>query len=317
MKTFLKSTALLIILSFCGKELFAQGFYFRGGLGYAIPQAGQTLDGTGTPYSGTSNNTMTIDSTKYTSYNISKVSFTSGVHISIAGGYMFNKHVGVDLSASFGMSNTQYIFNDNNVTIGGVPCNVQFVTKAINPIMLMPSLVLQSGGDVLNLYTRFGIAIPLKTYLQQDQLITNLPGTGTIETDDYVWKISNAFSLGITAAAGVQYKITDNIKVWGEASMLSLTVFAKESDMTEVTVNGQGGYLSQVPVAQQKIYYSSNFNSTTSDYFHQPTFSQPFSNVAFNVGFTYLFPRDVTNTKNSHGHHGYKKPALEDKINRV
>ena len=265
---------------------FAQEFYTRFGLGYALPQAGQTMDGTATPYSGTASN-YTVSGTNYTSYNIKKVSFSSGLH-GVAGlGYMFNSHVGVEGSLDFLLSAKQYSFTFQNVTIGGVASNVDIIQKAKNCILFTPALVLQSDGKRANLYTRLGVVVPLNTKITQDQIFTNLPGTGAIQSDDYSWEIKNSFSLGFSAAAGVKYAVNERMKLWGEVSFLSLAMYAKEANLTEVSVNGQGGYLDQVAADQRKVVYSDNFKSTTNDYFHQPTYSQPFSNVTINVGVQY------------------------------
>lgn len=297
------------------EKVNAQGWYIRGSIGYAIPQAGQVVDGTGTPYNGTINNTTGITGA-LTSYNFDRSTFTGGSHLVLGVGYMFNEHVGLDLSASFGLSNQQQTFNDNNVVLDSIPSNVQVLQHAQTPVMLMPALVIQSSGEKVQLYTRAGLAIPLRTQIQQDQLITNLPGYGAVETDDYSFKVTNYFSMGITAALGVQYKLNDHSLAYFEASLLSLSVFIKEADLTSVSVNGQGNYLSQVPVNNRNTYYSNNFTSTANDQSHQPTFSQPFSNVMFSIGIKGILSHPEPTVKNGKGHNS-KRYDEEDHINDI
>ncbi len=264
----------------------AQEFYTRFGLGYAFPQAGQTMDGTATPYNGSASNS-TISGTNYTSYDLKKLSFSSGVHGVAAIGYMFNKHVGVETSLDYLLSAKDYTFTYHNINISNIASDVNILQRAKNCLLFTPALVLQSEGKRANLYTRLGIVLPLNTKITQDQVFTNLPGTGAIESDDFTWEIKNKFALGFSAAAGVRYQLNNRMKLWGEVSFLSLAVYAKEANLTDVSVNGQGGYLSQVPMDQRKVVYSSNFTSTTNDYYHQPVYSQPFSNVTVNVGVYY------------------------------
>ncbi len=305
----------LLVIAILGSRgnVSAQGFNFRGTIGYAMPMAGQTLDGTGMPYNGNTTNSV-VDSANYTSYSIKGASFSSGFHGTLGVGYMFSKYIGVDLAMSFGVSSTSYTYNDNNEVLGGVAYNVQVVQKAQSPLMLIPALVLQNNGAVFNVYARFGLALPLNTTIIQDQYLTNLPGTGAIETDDYTWQVKNSFSLGMVAALGLQYKVTDHFKISFEASMLSLSVYTKEADLTNISVDGQGNYVSQVPAAQTKIYYSDNFKTVSNDYYHQPVYSQPFSNLSFNIGFQVLFPSEKQyGNKYKYTH---KKYSEEDHINR-
>ncbi len=300
-----------LVAQFCAPESAeAQGFYLRGGLGYAVPQAGQTLDGTGTPYDGSMLNNI-ADSTS--TYSISKISFSQGVHLTLAGGYMFNEHIGVDLAAAIGLSMSQFIANQDSVRSGGDLYNVQYVQKAISPLVLMPSLVLQSGGEKLNIYVRAGLAIPIKSKLQSDQIVTSLPTLGAGQTEDYSYTVKNSFSLGTTAAIGARYKFSDQVGIYFEASMLSMSLFVKEADLNSVSVDGQGNYISQIPVNERNIYYSNKFTSSIGDYYHQPVYSQPFSNIMFTVGMHF----QLGDQKFSTVKHGpVKKYSEEDHINR-
>ena len=268
-----------LVLSLVATTGFAQGFYIRAGLGYAVPQAGSTTDGTGQPYNGTQNNTTYLNT-----YSLKGASFSAGLQGTLGLGYMFSDHVGVQLDAGIGLSAKKYTYTDNDVTVGGVLSDASIVQQAKTPVIMMPSLVIQSGGKI-NLYSRLGLAIPLNTKITQDQIISNAPGTGATEVDDFTFKIKNYFSLGFSAAAGVQYKLKDNMSIWGEVSILSLSAYIKEADLTTVTSNGQGVSLSQV-TGNQTIKYSKTA-SVDSTYATQPSYSQPFSNVGIHVGVTF------------------------------
>ncbi len=269
-----------LVLSLAASTSFGQGFYFRGGLGYAFAQAGSSTDGTGQPYNGTQNNTNSL-----TTYNLKGASFSAGVQGNLGVGYLFSDHVGVQLDAGFGLSTKKYTYNANNVTVNGVLSNVSIVQQAKTPVVMMPSLVIQSGGDKINLYSRLGIALPLNTKITEDQIITNAPGTGATEVDDFTFKVKNYFSLGFSAAAGLQYKVNDKVSIWGEVSILSLSAYIKEADLTAVTANGQSVSLTQVS-GNQTIKYSKTAN-VDSTYSTQPSYSQPFSNVGINVGISF------------------------------
>ena len=274
-----KISCLILALSAFAGSASAQ-FYVKLGAGYAIPQAAQTFDGTGQVYNGTQHNTT------YTqTYTVKPASFSAGVQGFLGIGYMFSEHVGVELNGNIGIKPKKYTYSIDSIMIGGVESKVSVVQQAKSPFVLMPALVLQTGGDKLNLYTRFGLALPLSNGIKEDQVITNLPGAGAVETDDFTFNIKNSFSLGFAAAAGVRYKLSDKLSLWGEVSLLSMSVYVKEADLTNVTANGQYIPLSQVS-GPQKIKYSRNA-TVDSNQTVQPAYSQPFSNIGFNVGLSF------------------------------
>ncbi len=256
----------------------AQGFYFRIGLGYALPQAGQTIDGNAIPYSGSRTNTTYLQT-----YNIKSASFTSGTQSTSGFGYQFTEHIAAQLDAAFGLSTTTYTFADNNITFSGYNANGSYVQRANNSIILEPSIVLQSGGSSsVNVYTRIGLAIPVITKITEENnyYIPSLP-----TNVDLTYQISNSFSLGFNAAAGLQYKMNDRMNLWGEISMLSLSLFIKESVLKSFTEDGVTYPLDSIG-GPHKVTYSKNVSVDT-NYAKLPTYSQPFSNIGIMIGFTF------------------------------
>jgi len=276
----MKKAALLALgISLIANVANAQ-FYFRAGAGYAVPQAGQTLDGNATPYSGTRSN-----STYSVSYDMKNVSFSSGAQAVLGFGYMFNDHVGVQLDGSFGLANTKYSFTDQNVNLGGgYQGNVHINMKAKSPVVLMPSLVLQTGGSsAWNLYTRFGAALPLMSSISNEQVIF-VPSVSVTET--ITSKLTSSFSLGFAAAAGLQYKISDKTTFWAELNMLSMSLMLKEVTYQTATINGVTYPLDSLSIPPS-IKYSKNAIVDT-NYNTLPTYSLPFSNLGVHIGFTFL-----------------------------
>lgn len=304
----MKKTQILlvaVVASMVSSAAVAQGFYLRLGLGYAFPQAGQTMYDTPTPYNGfpTGYNGTRTNTAATQVYNIKGASFSAGMQGSIGAGYMFNNNVGVQLDGAIGLGTKKYTFNDDNVSLNvgnnnTIAVNISTTQQAKTPFILLPSLVLQSGGDKVNVYSRFGLAVPLASKVTQDQVITNLPNTGAMTVDDFTWTIKNSFSLGFSAAAGVKYNINDRMSIWAELSILSMTVNAKEQDLKSWTENGQSVPLSNYSNAQ-KITFSKTA-TLDSNYSQFPTYSQPFSNIGINVGVTFnLSDRHSTGRRSS------------------
>jgi len=303
-----KIGCLIFVLSAAAYTASAQ-FYLRAGLGYAFPQAGQTTYNTGIPYyefSSAYSGTRTINASGSQTYNIKPVSFSSGVQSVLGLGYMFTENIGFQLDAGIGLADKKYTFNDENIpinyasgsTVVTIVSNVSTTQQASTPFFLMPSLVLQTNRDKLNVYTHFGLALPLNTKITEHQIITNAPGTGSLSTDDFTWQVKSGFSLGFTAALGLKYSINDKVSIWGELSLLSMAVYTKEQDLQSWVEDGQPVALSNYPNAQKiKFSKTATVDSTYSSF---PTYAQPFSNIGINVGVSFNLSEKRTPRHSKH-----------------
>ena len=222
-----RTVYLLFALLTISSSAFAQGFYFRGGLGYDFSMSGETSDGNGTPLSGS------VKNGSYTqTYSINRVSFGTGLQANVAVGYMFTRNVGIDLGLEAILAPKSYSFSIDSVNYGGVESSLTYTQKANNPVFLVPALVMQTDNEKWNIYSRVGIVLPLSTAMTQDQIIQNLPGTGALTTDDFTFKMTNSFSVGFSGTVGVKCSITDRLKVFGEFNFFSLSVLTKTSDIS-------------------------------------------------------------------------------------
>ena len=276
-----KIACLLLALLAITAITYAQGLYYRVGLGYAIPNAGQLNDGNGYPYNGTIGNANSSLQT----YKINNASFSSGVQSSIAAGYMFNKNAGFDLAIGSVLAAKKYTFTAGNVSVGGISSDFSQVQQVKAPMFLIPSAVLQTEAGNMDFYLRVGVVLPLRTRFTQDQIITNLPGTGALTTNDFTFEIKNNFALGFAAAAGLKYKMNGRTSLWGELGFMSLSVTAKQGNLVAATQNGQQIDLDYVSGAKVVNYSKSVVVDSTGT--QLPTFSIPFSNVGIHIGLSY------------------------------
>jgi len=257
-------------------ERVRPAWYFRGGLGYAMTDNGEYFGLYGVPTSGSVtyiNNGSTLSSYKY-----DKVSFDKGVNATIAGGIMFNRHVGIDLGINIGLAPHQYTFTANGWDIDNNVVNSVIKTRAKSPLFIMPSLVMQTGSMPVNLYIRAGLVIPMNTKLtfdEQDSYVSN--GIGIVQ--EYVSQVSNRFSLGYSAAIGVSYKLRGNTNIWAELSHVSLTADAKQSDLKSVTQNGVS-----IPLSNYNTTVTYTNSGGVND--NDPS-SEPFSSIGMNIGVSF------------------------------
>jgi len=293
---FMKKTLIAGLVFLSVSNCASAQFYLNLGAGYALPAAGQTMDAEGNVYNGSINNTV--------NYNMKSASFAAGLWGNVALGYMGGANIGVQLDAGFGLATKKYTFNNNNIVVSSGPVygNESIVQQAKGPFIVTPSFVIQSGGDPWNFYGRLGIALPLDTKINQDQIISTLPGQGAVVIQDVTFQIKNSFSLGYTAAVGVQYKVNDRLKIFGECSILSMSQYIKESDFKNISVSVGGvGYTTtyQGPTVTK---YSKNATYDTVNYAQLPSYSQPFSNVAFAFGVSFR----LSEQKQHHSKHRIK-----------
>jgi hypothetical protein len=275
MNTIKRSLLLLLCLVLIADVTYAQ-LYFRAGTGYAFPWAGESRAGDGT-FSGNYNNSIqTLNSGivlySFPTFVIKQASYSSGYHGSLGVGYLFNPHFGLQLDADLGIANSKLTFN-----IEDLSGKTTITRQASHPVMLLPSIVMQTGGEVFNGYCRFGTALPVRNQVAEKIIFTDAAVSGG-KSYEYNADISNTFSLGITAATGIQYKFNSRLSIWGEVSMLSMSLFIKEADGKSFTING----ISQ-PLPPN-IKYTRNGSFAQAE---QAAYQQPYSNLGINVGISY------------------------------
>jgi hypothetical protein len=254
----------------------SSGLYIRAGAGYAFPTASQTRDVDGFPINGSATYTSNQG---FTAMDMKKFSFSSGVVANIEMGYMFNNNFGVALNTMLGIKmNKATAHNNYPVTTSGTTYNVSQVAtvKANMPVILTPSLVFQTGKKI-KLYMRGGIALPVKTGMKAETNNTDYMPQGYTTTVSWKQDLKMKFNIGFSGACGVKVPVSKHVMVYGEASVLSLSLYVKESNLTEYYQNGIN---LTSRISNPKLKYGTTLNGST----NYGTYSMPFSHVAGNVG---------------------------------
>ncbi|MGN6475794.1 MAG: outer membrane beta-barrel protein [Flavipsychrobacter sp.] len=258
-----KLTFILTVLSALSLKAEAKKFYIRAGIGYAAPTAGQTRDVDGYPLNGTVfYNSRT--SPESTIMHVHKASYGSGVKTNLAVGYFINDHIGVELNGIFGVASTKYVATAHYIAPNSPEIIVQYTQYAKLPIFLVPSLTLQTG-DKIRLYMRAGIVLPVKSDMisEADNLtMGNYYPAGTQMSIKAT--VRTRFNLGLSASAGVNFKISKHVRFFTEANLTSLSL-----------------YLKDVSYGSTKLNYTKQANSAASE---DGTYSYPFSTIGGSLG---------------------------------
>ena len=266
----------------------ASKIYVRAGGTYAFPQAGQMTMESGQFMNGNLKGVTTMNGTaSSTTYNwdLKKASLGAGVSGVVAGGYMFNKNLGIEVAASIGISPKKYEFVETDVYPSqGIQITDQMKTKVYQKgaVLVMPSVVIQSGGNKLNVYSRIGLAIPGagKTMVEMESygFITQ----ASVLTS-WAYEVKNRFALGLQGALGAQYSLSSKIRLYVEANGVSLSANAKTGTMTHFTQNGTN-YLEDVNVSDREIRYELSGTTTSTVDNNQPSTMPSFTSTFNNIG---------------------------------
>jgi hypothetical protein len=280
----MKPLVLFISSFFFLASIQAQELYFKAGLGYGIPQAGQTIDGSGNLYSGSVTQVSTV---AYSSaeYKMNKVSFSAGLQAVLGAGIMLNKNIGVEVDAVAGLVSKKiaYTIDGTYDAPGYDKRNVSQQAKL--PVFVCPALVLQTG-DKLKLYARGGLVLPVNNkividaHIESRESLSNSPVNFVTINQE----IKTRFAVGFAGAMGVKYKLGKMLSVWGEAGLLSISLYTKKGTLTKYDVNGQDNLVKlkdEQKITNFELKNNTNdpANSNTS-----PAYAIPYSNFNITAG---------------------------------
>lgn len=276
---------LLFIPLLMATSVFSQEFYLKGGLGYSVPHGSQPYDAFGNAYAGTYSSKYNAATGTETSFTIKKPSLTAGLGGTIGVGILVNKNVGVELAANVGIITKKHVMHYEN-NDGTKNTTATITQQAKSPILLVPALVLQTGGDKWSLYSRTGLVVPVQTSYTMESVSNteSLLFVQNVEYEVYKEKFSTRFGVGFSAAAGVKYHLADVFSVFTELNITSLTLYARESEVTEYLLNGVN-YTSAIPNEYRTTQYEFKSSaSTTSNSSTYSTYAIPYGNFGFTAG---------------------------------
>jgi hypothetical protein len=279
----MKPLVLFIGSFFLLASVQAQQLYVKAGLGYGIPQAGQTIDGSGNLYSGYVSQVATTGYS-YAEYKMNKVSFSAGMQSLVGAGIMFNKNIGVELDALACVAGKKIAYTTDGTYDAGGYDKRNVSQKSKLPVFVCPALVLQTG-DKLKLYARGGLALPVNNKIVIDARIESresLPNA-PVNFVTINQEIKTRFAVGFAGAMGVKYKLSKMLSVWGEAGLLSISLYTKKATLTKYEVNGFDNLA--LMKEEQKINnfaFDNNFVGTGNN--TSPAYAIPYSNLNITAG---------------------------------
>jgi len=250
-------------------------WFVKAGLGYNFAAERQQLAISGIAYGDGV-------STKVANSQPRRAAMDAGFQGTIGIGYMFNKYIGVCVNVNAGIANKKYTYETSGTLAQPFGTSFSQTQQAQLPILVTPSFYFQTSNKEFNLYSRVGLALPVyqKIKINSESSVsgTEYSGSMTMKTD---------FCPGFNGAVGIDYKINDNFHFWSEVSLVSLTLYTKESTITAYSVNGTD-QLSTIPENKRTTQYTDGQTSASGPNY-QAKYTIPFSSIGLFAGIAYHF----------------------------
>lgn len=239
-------------------------------------------------------------------------SLGKGFNIQLTGGYMFNKHIGLELGIGFfGGSNTlisqtQIALKDTTWNIDADNFSSSKTFARVNQLRLSPAVVFSTDTiKGISGYAKLGLIIPVYGSATTatnsiNSQVNYSDGSITRDRVSEKYVISGKVALGFRGAVGLQYAITPKIAVFGEVYASSVTVKHSDRKMKQYTVNGEDKMASKLAY-QKDIQFvdkiddqSNNPTSNQTGFdpnspYHELYQKTTLSQIGIQIGFKYMF----------------------------
>jgi|CryBogDrversion2_1035201.scaffolds.fasta_scaffold00666_4 Outer membrane protein beta-barrel domain len=202
-------------------------------------------------------------------------------------GYKPSKYIGIEIGLSEFVGLPRIADSVANVP-GGT--NVEARVKG-NMLCLTPAVVISPGFEKVDPYARIGLVIGLRPTINATVTYTR-GGVNPPEEYKIVRQYYGNIALGLNAAMGVAWNITDLISLYAEFDFTSINYSPNYSDVILYQKNGVD-QLSTLTVKQTKTEYHNSINpdekiaDTSPDQALKKTL--PFSNAGMTFGITFHF----------------------------
>jgi len=236
----------LLVLAVLSAASLAQGIYVRAGAGYGLPAATGLI---GENY----NIRQDIGNIYESSVEAVKGSYGAGANFNVALGYKFNENFIFELGFDYLAGRKYETYYRNLYTDAtGLPVRTEDnFTSFSRGFFFNPSFVFSAGFGKQAPYARIGLIAGSPKINRHESSYDD--SDGLVEST-MKWEDRGGLSIGFQTAIGVNWKITERLDIYTEATFVSMTYYAKEAEMTEYIVNGTD-VLGQYPASYTRIDY--------------------------------------------------------------
>ena len=210
----------------------AQGLYVKPSVGFGMAATSEIVGKEVTNFG--EDNQVTKNN-----YN----TFGGGLNGRLGIGYMFNKHVGVELGFMYVSGST--VVTDN-ISVGDSYDNSEAKAKRYGA---MPSLVVDAGLEKISPYARFGLTLPLGGATDgvresnAPEIVSSIITVLYPEAASFkaVSVANGQFGVGFNSAFGLNYNLSDKMAVFGEVFYEALRIKRGTYEVSEATLTLNDG----------------------------------------------------------------------------
>lgn len=209
--------------------------------GYGLPVGGENY-GTSVDYQ--SSNSY-LEQAQY-------ASFGQGLQGHAGVRKMFTETLGLDVN--LGLSTNKFVgdfFEDDD--------DLEMVSYSTTQIQINPSIIVQSGGSKVNVYARFGVALPVYTAITEtiENTDKDIRDWNTGENRDYVEMLkadwTTSVGLGLQGGLGVLVPV-GSFQLFGEVNMQTLSLRAASRTISFYEDDGDDE-LRTIPTAEKEVIF--------------------------------------------------------------
>lgn len=242
----------------------AKGFYIRANAGFAFAHGVSTLG----------HEITFISEGNYRYQNIDG-SLGRGINVEGGIGYMFNEHIGADLSVlyQFGLN---YEFTQVP-TIYPIPQQSPYETDLRGSMLAFtPSAILTTGANKKVVpYIKLGVLVAIPAIAQVETFSDTKLEKKTV--------YSGGVELGFTGSLGVEFKLNEKLNIYGEVKLNSLSYSPSRSEIVTWEENGRNVLPDKLTTEKKKELVEFITTKTRTDN-EELTRSHPFSSLGINIG---------------------------------
>ncbi|MGA2822003.1 MAG: outer membrane beta-barrel protein [Bacteroidales bacterium] len=268
-KNYFIMSVMVLATSVLANNLFAQGAYVNINAGYGLKMSSQNM-----PDYNMSNLTMDSTSSKLEQIN---ASLGKGFNVEGAFGYMFTKNIGAELGISYLLGakvKAKDTYMDGSTA--------DYILSA-NMLGINPSVVIAYGLNKINPYAKFGLIIGFGSITYKE----DHNETGSTEVRET--KLNGGTAFGLNAGAGVIFKLSKLLSLFGEIEMVNLSYSPAKGKLTKYTING-ADQLPNLKTSEKEIdfvdQYTMDSKNPRPDSEPRQELKQklPFGSVGLNIG---------------------------------
>jgi opacity protein-like surface antigen len=273
-KNYFTMSVMVLVISLFTDNLHAQGAYVNINAGYGLKMSSQNL-----PDYNMNNLTMDSTSSKLEQIN---ASLGKGFNVEGAFGYMFTKNIGAELGISYLLGakvKAKATYMDGSIAD---------YTLSAQMFRINPSVIIACGFNKINPYAKLGLIIGFGSITYKED--HNESGsTEVMET-----KLNGGMAFGLNAGAGVIFKLTKLLSLFGEINMVNLSWAPTKGKMTEYNLNGTD-QLPNLKTSEKEIdfvdHYTIDSKNPRPDSEPRQELKQkfPFGSVGLNIGLKIRF----------------------------